>query len=209
MRVELRYTNSLMGRGHDNSMETVRNAASMMALAIATGAFAVGLLYTRWRKWIKFRGLLLVTAGALAAASLMFWNKVGGPEFGPAYAAINFAIVAWIFVLANLELRDRRRTKGRRQYLVAAKIPGIRSIARHGAIFLVAFPLAAVASTFVSIAVSDLLPWNEIDRIVFPLFAMPVVWGCVAYWTCSDPKLWRPTLSLLACGSVSAVTLFM
>lgn len=198
-----------MDTGHDNSMATVWNATSMMVLAIATGAFAVGLLYARWRKWIKFRGLLLVAAGALAVASLILWNKVGGPEFGPAYAAINFALAAWIYVLANIKLRKSRRTKGRRQYLAASKLPGIRSVARHGAIFLVAVPLAAVASTFVSIAVSSLLPWNEIDRMVFPLFAMPVVWGCVAYWTCADPKLWRPTLSLFACGGVSAVTLFM
>ena len=132
--------------------------------------------------------------------------KVSGPEFGSAFALINIAIVAWFFVLSNAEARQK---KGLQQALTAARIPSIRSIARHGAIFLVAVPLAGVASTLISVAISGLLPWNEIDRITFPLFAMPIIWGCVAFWVCADPELWRPTLSLFACGSVSAVALFM
>ena len=83
-----------MDSGHDSSVETVRNAVSMIVLAIGTGAAAVGILYTRWRKWTKFRGVLIVIAGTLAAVSLIFWIKVGGPEFGSAYAVINIAIVA-------------------------------------------------------------------------------------------------------------------
>lgn len=187
-------------------METVLNAVSMIVLAVATGAVAVGILYARWRKWTKFRGVLIVVVGALAAASLIFWMKVGGPEFGLAFALMNTAIVAWLFVLTNAEVRQKKELQ---QALTAARIPSVRSIARHGAIFLVAVPLACVASTLASIAISSLLPWNEIDRTVFPLFAMPIIWGCVAFWVCADPKLWRPTLSLFACGSVSAVALFM
>ena len=178
----------------------------MMVLAIGTGAVAVGILYARWRKWTKFRGMVIVVAGALATASLIFWIRVGGSEFGPVYAVINIAIVAWFIVLANTEVRQN---KGQQQVLAAAKLPGIRSMAHHVAIFLVAVPLAAVASTLVSIAVSSLLPWNDIDRSVFPLFAMPVVWGCIVFWTCADPKLWRPALSLIACGGFSAAALFI
>jgi hypothetical protein len=178
----------------------------MMILAIGTGAVAIGLLYARWRKWTKFRGTVLVVAGALATDSLIFWIRVGGPEFGPVYAVINIAIVSWFIVLANAEVRQN---KGPGQDFTAAKLPGIRSIAHHVAIFLVAVPLAAVASTLVSVAMSNLLPWNEIDRTVLPLFAMPVIWGCVAFWTCADPKLWRPALSLSASASLSAIALFM
>lgn len=178
----------------------------MILVAVGTGAAAVGILYIRWRKWLAFKHVLIVAVGILTVASVIFWVKVGGTEFGPAYAVINIAIVAWFFVLANAEVRQN---KGRQQYFTAAKLPDIRSIARHGAIFLAAVPLAAVSSTLVSIAISGLLPWNEIDRTVFPLFATPVIWGCAAFWTCADPKLWRPTLSLLASGSCSAVALFM
>ena len=187
-------------------MEAVQNAVSMLVLAVATGAVAVGILYARWRKWTKFRGVLLVVAGALAAASLIFWIKVGGPEYGSAFALINSAIVAWFFVLTNAEVRQKKELQ---QVHTAARVPSIRSVARHCAIFLVAVPLAGVASTLASIAISGLLPWNEIDRAAFPLFATPIVWGCVAFWVCADPKLWRPTLSLLACGGVSAAALFI
>lgn len=178
----------------------------MMVLAIGTAAAAVGILYVRWSKWTNFRSVLILVAGALIAASLSFWMKVGGTEYGPAYAVMNITIVAWFFVLANTEVRQN---KGQQQVLAGAKLPGIRSMAHHVAIFLVAVPLAAVASTLVSIAVSSLLPWNEIDRSVFPLFATPVIWGCVAFWTCADPKLWRPALSLIACGGFSAAALFI
>lgn len=178
----------------------------MIVLAVATGAVAVGILYARWRKRTKLRGVLLVVAGALAAASLIFWMKVGGPEFGSAFALLNTAIVAWLFVLTHAEVRPKKRLE---QILTAARIPSLRSIARHSAIFLVAVPLAGVVSTLASIAISSLLPWNEIDRAAFPLFAMPIVWGCVAFWACADPELWRPTLSLIACGGVSAAALFM
>jgi hypothetical protein len=150
--------------------------------------------------------MLLVVAGALAVASLIFWMKVGGPEFGSAFAMINAAIAAWLFVLTNAEVRQKKELQ---QILTAASIPSIRSIARHSAIFLVAVPLAGVASTLASIAISGLLPWNEIDRAVFPLITVPIVWGCVAFWVCADPKLWRPTLSLFTCGGVSAAALFI
>lgn len=178
----------------------------MIVLAIAAGAAAVGILYARWRKWTKFRGVLIVVAGALATTSLIFWMKVSGPEFGSAFALINFSVAAWLFVLTNAEARQGKRLE---QAPTAARIPSSRSIARHGAIFLVAVPLAGVASTLVSVAISGLLPWGEIDRISFPLFAIPILWGCVAFWVCADSALWRPTISLIACGSVSAAALFM
>ncbi len=187
-------------------METVHGAVSMIVLAVVTGALAVGILYARWRKWTTFRGVLLVVAGALAVTSLIFWMKVSGPEFGAAFALINAAIAAWFFVLTNAEVRQKKELQ---QILTAASIPSIRSIARHSAIFLVAVPLAGVASTLASIAISGLLPWNEIDRAVFPLITVPIVWGCVAFWVCADPKLWRPTLSLFTCGGVSAAALFI
>ena len=109
-------------------------------------------------------------------------------------------------MIANVEVRQN---KGQQQVLTAARLPGIRTMVYHVAIFLVAVPLAAVASTLVSIAVSSLLPWNEIDRAVLPLFAAPVIWGCVAFWTCADPKLWRPALGLIAFGGFSAAALFI
>lgn len=178
----------------------------MMVLAIATGTAAVGVLYVRWRQWTMFSGVLIVVSGALATVSLIFWIKVGGPEYGSAYAVLNIVIVAWLVVLANTEVRQN---KERQQDLTPAKIPGVRSIAHHVSVFLVAVPLAAIASTLVSIAVASLLPWNEINRSVFPLFMTPVVWGCVAFWSCADPKLSRPAIGLIALGGFSAAALLI
>lgn len=191
---------------HDISADTVPNTVLIIVLAIATGAAAIGILYARWRKWTKFRGVLVVVSGALATVSLILWIEIGGPEYGSAYAVLNIVIAAWFFVLANVELR---RNKGQQQARTAAGFPDIRAMAHHVAIFLVAVPLAAIASTLISIAVSSLLPWNDIDRSVFPLFAMPVLWGCVAFWSCADPKLWRPALGLIAFGGFSAAALFI
>ncbi|MGH8167918.1 MAG: hypothetical protein ACREQ1_11805 [Woeseiaceae bacterium] len=174
--------------------------------ALIAGAFGVAALYASWRKRLQPKSVVIPAGWFLIALSFYLWMRVGGAEFGPVLAALQLSIVAWIFVLAN---RHVRRDNGRRQEPVSVQLPPFRAILRHAAIFLLAVPLAACSATLLTLAVSTLLPWNDVDRLAFSIVLMPLAWGALAYWACADSRLLRPALGLVAGGSLSVALLYI
>lgn len=178
---------------------------AMAIAAVLAGAGGVASLYLSWRKRLRYRRTAVVLGWGLIAASVFLWIGFGGAEFGPVLAFIQLSLVAWAFVLTNQHVRPN---KGRLQQPGALNLPRFQAIARHAAIFLVAVPLAGVSGTFLVLAFSMLLPWNDVDRMAFAILTMPVVWGLAVYWTCADTRLLRPAVGVIACGTASAAVIF-
>ena len=180
------------------------------AVAFALGIAGVGCLYGSWRDllsaslrpaWVGW--LLLVAAGYFAV-------RASGAEFGSTFIFLAPALVAWLLVAANTELREakaRKRKNAERAEPTAAV--GGRTLTRHLLLFVITVPLSAVAATLFSVALARTLPWSDLSEMAFALTIMPFAWGCAAYWAVADSKLARPALSILALGLLGAVSTFL
>lgn len=184
----------------------VGHSLALALAALIAGAFGVAALYASWRRRVQPKGVVIACGWFLIALSFYLWMRAGGAEFGPVLAALQLSIVAWVFVLAN---RHVRRDNGRRQEPASVSLPPLRAILRHAAIFLLAVPVAACSAILSVLAVSTLLPWNDVDRLAFAILVVPLAWGACAYWACSDSRLLRPALGLVAGGSLGAALLYI
>lgn len=179
------------------------------SILVISGA---GLLYYAW-KTTGSRPSYVWSGWACLAAAAGFWIAATGTGIGIVLALVVPAPAAWLLVLLNRELRQRRNH--RRQAPApesildstsgSAALPAL--LVRHGLLFLLAIPGAAVAATLVSITLPRLLPWSQTNQMVLTIFAMPVLWGAAAVWVCGDRNPLRPAAALLVGGSVSALLL--
>lgn len=174
-------------------------------MAVLLGTAGVAALYASWRRWIRFGPWPAVAGWTLLGASVWVWVRAAGIEFGISYAVLFASFAAWIAVLVNLEIRNRRQ---REQKTSPPVVPDAQSLARHVGRFLVAVPLAAVAAAFVGAAIVRWLPMARVDAMAAAAFSIPVLWGILGYWACADPKLTRAAVSLAVAGIVSATVVF-
>jgi hypothetical protein len=147
--------------------------------------------------------LLLIAAGYFAV-------RASGAEFGGTFIFLAPALVAWLLVAANTELREaktRKRKNADRAEPTA--VVGGRTLARHLLLFAITVPLSAVAATLFSVALARTLPWSDLSEMALTLMLMPFLWGCAAYWAIADSKLARPALSIIALGLIGAVSTFL
>jgi hypothetical protein len=185
----------------------------MLPLLAGTALSVAGVacLFGSWngattrKAWINGLGWMLLTISVIA------WSIASGAEFGTTLALSVPGVIAWIFALQSAELREQRvRT---RKPLVkaepAAKITDARSWLRHFWFFVLTVPLSGAASALVSVALCQWLPWSDTNEMVLAIFLMPLLWGCAAYWIVADPKLSRPTMTLIAAGAIGAALLFL
>ena len=185
----------------------------MLPLLAGTALSVAGVacLFGSWngvtarKAWINGLGWTLLTISVVA------WSVASGAEFGTALALCVPGVVAWIFALRTAELREQRvrSRKPLAKVEPAAKITDARSWLRHLWLFVLTVPLAAAASATLSITVCRWLPWSDTNEMVLALLLMPFLWGCAAYWIVADPKLSRPTVTVIAAGAISAALLFL
>ncbi|HKE92776.1 MAG TPA: hypothetical protein VKB34_00605, partial [Povalibacter sp.] len=68
----------------------------------------VACLYGSWRDWIASHRWPVAIGWALLTASIWLWSRAAGAEFGTTLAIFVPALLAWVFVLHNIELRQQR-----------------------------------------------------------------------------------------------------
>jgi len=168
-----------------------------------------GLLHASWRSLIRENRKLLVFSGWLMLLlALVLWIEATGPEFGTVLGLSVPALAAWILVTTTADTSKRtaqRRPRNDDGGNSVLDSTGTRW-SRHLLLFVLTVLLAAIASTLLTAAIADLLPWSELNRTVFVGFVMPCVWGLLAYWICATQRLQR-TLLINAVVSVAAALL--
>ena len=143
---------------------------------------------------------MLIAAGYFAILS-------SGAEFGTTLIFMAPALVAWLLVTFNLELRQAKVRKRKvAEKVDAVEIDGSRTLSRHLLLFVIAVPLSAAAATFFSVALARALPFSYLSHIAFAVLLMPFLWGCAAYWVLADSKLARPVIAIVVLGLIGAVT---
>lgn len=177
-------------------------SASVLSLAGIAG------LFHSWRQrspkalWARRSGWVLL------ALSVVLWVWAHNPEFGVTFGLFVPALGAWLIIAASA---DSRPSNGgaQTQPKQRLKLPGLGPFAKQLLIFVLAIPLAAVATALVSIAVTDWLPWQRVNSLPLGILLMPVLWGLASYWVCADQRLFRPTLTLIIAGLIAAAYLFL
>lgn len=175
-------------------------------LAVSLGGAGIAALYASWRGWRVNRPWIGLAGWGLLGLSAWCWVRAAGAEFGIGYAFLFATFAAWMAVLVNLEVRDRKR---RDQQAGQATVPDRQTVSRHVARFFVAVPLAAVVSACLGVALLRLIPLGRIDAMAAAVLGVPVLWGVVAYWACADTSIARPAFSLATVGALATGFVFV
>lgn len=175
--------------------------------AYALGTAGVGCLYGSWKDQLPVQlrptllgWLLLIVAGYFAI-------QASGAEFGTTLIFTAPALIAWLLVAANLELRQakvRKRKVTEKVEVVEAE--STRPLSRHLLLFVLTVPVSAAAAVFFTVALARALPLSYLSHMAFAVLFMPFLWGCAAYWVIADSKLARPALSIVVLGLIGWVT---
>ncbi|MGE0625571.1 MAG: hypothetical protein AB7I04_24055 [Pseudomonadales bacterium] len=177
-----------------------------IGLAVLAALAGLWLLFAAWRQRHGAVGYRVPLGWSLIVVSGGFWVSGSGAEFGVSLVLLATGAMAWLYVLANLEQRPPR-IRGETN---TPKPPaGPRTLRRHALLLLLVVPVAAIAATFVSVALSMALPVSEVDAMVVVLVVMPVLWGCAAFWAVADSRTARPALAMALGTIVSAAVIYL
>jgi hypothetical protein len=179
-----------------------------LLLAFAVSGAAMTTIYVSWRHSYQWTRLTGVAGWLLIGLSAVWWIRVGGAEFGVAYAAMAAAFGAWGVVVA-LGREARRPEERRPQPRVARESPGRASTLHTLARTFVALPLAGTASLLAAVAGASGMPWGTVNRYVFAIFVAPIIWGVFAMWVGMTERLQRAALVLAGVSGACAALLFL
>ncbi len=175
--------------------------------ATLTGLAGIASLFYSWRARLP-KPLAIRTLGwLLLCLSLAVWVWAQPVEFGVTFALFAPALLAWGLIYVAARHRHPSRDTKLEQRGFQWPKPG--AFGYQLLMFVVSVPLAAVASALVTITVTSWLPWEPVNYLVLGVLIAPIVWGAASYWVCADPKLWRPTLTLLVAWLLAAAYLFL
>ncbi|OFE13078.1 hypothetical protein PHACT_07945 [Pseudohongiella acticola] len=188
---------------------------TVAAIALLLNGAGVGLLYLSWRDRADSKKWRVPAAWALLALAMWVWTLASGVEFGVVQVFLVSAVLAWLLVLFNARKRspDRaaRRELSDRPAIASSAglaLPNASAFARQCWLFIVVVPLAGAASALATTALAQLLPWQQGDRLVLTLYAMPAVWGVACWWACAVPKSYWPALTFTLAMLVSFLVLY-
>jgi hypothetical protein len=172
------------------------------AAGTCTGS-GIALLYRSWLR--RPQGSRPAAAGwLLLVVAAAWWIALDGWEFGLIYSitvpSLAAGIALWI-------VADRRPGRVAPAVHLAISRPSWSAVRENLVTFFLVVPFGVMASTLVTTAAGLLLPFGDLDQVVFIVCAVPVVWGVVACWLTIDAHRLRPVLSLAALSGASLLTI--
>lgn len=173
-----------------------------LILACATTLMGVTLIYSSWRQWLSPRVFINLVGWLLLGVAAWLWCIAAGWEFGAVYFITSLPLAAWLFTSYQANFRINNNHPSLRQRL---RLPPWLTLARHlGRLFLV-LPIAGVTSALLSLVLTSLLPWQEINRLALIVLLMPTLWGLLMFWCCADQKVARPAATIIVVGLASGL----
>lgn len=167
---------------------------------------AAGLIYYSWQQrrqtWAAAAGWLL------AFGSAFVWPRALGPEFGVTYAIIIFVCLVWVQIAFTIKIKAHSDNQSVRRPLQDLSWPGMHNCIKHGMLFLLSVPAAAVIALMLSVALVLYLPWTMPVKFAVAIFLYPVLWGALSAWICAQDKLVKPALASVVLLAVSSLLLF-
>ena len=172
------------------------------AISLTLSSSGIYLLFKAWKKTFAIKFYDSSIGWLLIFSSVYFWIKAVGWEYGLVYSFTVPSIIALAFVATNKESRSPRSNNMYRTDMV---VPELKKIMYFLKTFCSITLLACIAALLSSAAISYLLPTVLLNRLIFGIFFMPVLWGAYSYWVLTDPSQARPLFSLLGISASSFI----
>jgi hypothetical protein len=177
-------------------------------VALSTSVAGVATLHRSWRHPHAWSRPTAAVGWLLLVLSVPLWIRVGGVEFGTAFAMMAAAFAAW-GVIAALGRESRPSAERRTQARAPAGRPDRATVWRTLARVAVAVPVAGCAGLLLSLAVVARLPWLPANRYVGAILLAPIAWGVLATWASTTSALPRVALLLAGVSVACAAVLFV
>lgn len=177
-----------------------------LILALLASAAGAGLVFLGWR---REQGAALAAAGwLLAFVAILPWSWALGAEIGSCYAIMVFVCLAWAAVTWNRDVvTDRWRGVSAGRVLQRLHRPGLKACALQLLRFLLAVPVAGLASLMLASALVLPLSWSMSAKVAAVIFVFPLLWGAFSVWICAQERLLRPVLANIALCALGGLLL--
>lgn len=176
-------------------------SGAAVALVLAGGAAAGGVLRWAWRTGSARRPWLIVLGWSLAVAALIGAVLLAGGAPGVFLTSALASVAVLALVTAGLKIRN---PKARAPRELALEPSDRASKAWRGWLRgLLAGPIGGIAAMGVGLAFVAWVPGEPQTRMVLGGLLVPILWAGGMAWTLSDDKILRATAVLVG---VTAVT---
>ncbi|MGJ8562198.1 MAG: hypothetical protein ACSHXY_01490 [Alphaproteobacteria bacterium] len=181
----------------------------MMTALTGLGASLGGIaaLKFAWVNAGRLRPYAILAGWALLALSLFLFAKALGGEIGVPVGSVIICVTALVFVLANMEVRQKKAPRVREAVIDPATRKKVwwRGLIR----VLLAGPVSGAAAFGVGTALSTKLPMTPVNAVAVGGLMVPLIWGAGMAWTLSDDKILRALAVLLSVCAASYPIAFL
>lgn len=143
---------------------------------------------------------------AFLLLSLTGWCLFAGAEFGSVAWLASIALIALIFTFAHGRLSPCNDEPAKP---VKYQSPSLRSVLYNVRQFVLILPLAGVASLALTMGVVSLAGFSRTNEMVTGMLLIPFSWGVLAYWSSSQPAIWRALTGLCGAGLLGSAGLVL
>lgn len=177
---------------------------------ILLASIATVCLYRGWR--VKnaqhdTKATLFTLAGwLLMPASVYAFSIASGVRFAVAFTTIAVCLSAWILIAKTRAQRQRIRERVKQRQALNWRA-AVKGVAPQLTTAIALIPVCGTLAAFVTVGITQLLPFERVNNIALGIFTMPLVWAGLALWYMAEPNRIRLYLcgSLLAACSVFSV----
>jgi hypothetical protein len=167
---------------------------TMFSVAAIVATFAaILLLWTAWRRHGAARMPFLASIAAGVAATSL-WILAFGAEVGIPLTLEGAAIVAFLFILSRIEVRQGRTVRDRHA-AAPVRTPGRawRGITRG----LAAGPIGLGAAIGIGVLFATTAPLDDSTRLILAGLLVPSLWAIAMIWTLASRRPLAPAAGLL------------
>lgn len=181
--------------------------ALIIAIAASLGGLVVLVRASERRK--QARGVLISAGWALIAFSMIPWAFFGGVDRGPAIGICVLSLAAISWIMRNGAISGRGRSTNSDETNPDTRVnPDRIPWLRRSWIFLLAGPVAFASSAALGVAIFAFTPSADADRLALAAYLVPVIWGSLAMWAVSDPRLMRKSMGVVGLGIMGRLAVF-
>ncbi|MBV1909029.1 MAG: hypothetical protein KUG78_06875 [Kangiellaceae bacterium] len=162
-------------------------------LSLIISLLSVVLLFVSWN---RTKSRFISTFGwFFFAVSIFIWAKILGSEIGTVYALNFLSVFAWVVTYLKTLNDNNWQISAISGTPVNINLPSVSAAISHQTLinnfvlFILAVPLAGVASILFSLAAVSLFPLTIVAKIGISIFIFPIIWGGLSFWVCAKTKM--------------------
>lgn len=166
--------------------------------------FSSATIILTWLWWRNNNIKWFLAALPLAISGLIAWQNLYHNEIGTVYFLLSLTIIAWLLIAYNSNNREVKPIYYQRQTIKAQLIkPKVLTLGIVTHVFLM-----AIISVVITLAIAQLLPFTQVNRMVIAALSYPVVWPLLSVWLMISQQKKQTYLKLLALTLIATAIIY-